>query len=136
MSTLSMIALLLDRRNYFYGFNEQQRSILRSIINGTATLSLSSILEEFGKPSPTQGLNDSLEAIVNKAQEYQIRAIKLCKLTPEWELVATHNLHVITQIAEGARALAGDNNPSFMDILNEYEDWVISDAVEKHLMEG
>lgn len=136
MNTLSIIALLLDRRNYFYGFNEQQREILRSIINGTTTLSLSSILEEFGNHSPMQGLNDSLEALVNKAQEYQIRAIKLCKLTPEWELVSTHNLHVITQIAEGARALAGDNNPSFMDILNEYEDWVISDAVEKHLMEG
>lgn len=136
MNILSMIALLLDRRDYFQGFNEQQRNILNSIIKGTATLSLTSVLEEFGNPSLTQGLNDGLEAVVNKAQEYQIRAIKLCKLTPEWELVSTHNLHVITQIAEGARALAGDNNPTFIDILDEYEDWSISDALEKHVMEG
>lgn len=136
MNILSTIALLLDRRDYFQGFNEQQRNILNNIIKGTATLSLTSVLEEFGNPSLTQGLNDGLEAVVNKAQEYQIRAIKLCKLTPEWELVSTHNLHVITQIAEGARALAGGNNPTFIDILDEYEDWSISDALEKHVMEG
>lgn len=135
MNTLVMIALLLDRRGYFHGFNERQKEILQSIIKGTNTLSLSSVLEELGNPSITQGLNDGLEAIVNKAQEYQITAIKLCKLTPEWDLVTTHNLHVITQIAEGARALGGSNNPTLLDILDEYEEWIASDALEQHTME-
>lgn len=135
MNTISFVTLLLDRLDYFHGFNNRQHEIKQRIIKG-----------ELGSdiiPMPIGVIPDAtgdLSTFIKRAVDVVIYA-KLDQLSKDstlkpHEMHFEHVQHVLMQVFYGCQAMAGADEFTFMDVLDGYDDDVTDEVLTQHIVQG